>query len=73
MSMEGGGSGPPDTKVELSGGVVDLIQRNTDEGSSENLSAMLTKPALLLLFYPAAQVLWFSYCCVWHLCATDHV
>ena len=50
----------PDITVEPSVGVVGLIQRNTDEGRCllENLSEMLTKAALLLLFYPAVQVLW---------------
>src|SRR4029434_10787031 len=59
MSMEGGGSRMPDTTVEPSGGVVGLIQRNTDDGRCllENPSEMLTKAALLVL-YPAAQVLW---------------
>ena len=49
----------PDITVEPSGGVVGLIQRNTDEGRCllENLSEMLTKAALLLLLYPATQVL----------------
>ena len=50
----------PDNTVEPSGGVVGLIQQNTDEGRCllENPSEMLTKAALLLLLYPAAQVLW---------------
>ena len=68
-----GGSGMPDTTVEPSGGAVGLIQRNTDGGRCllENPSKMPTKAALLLLLlYPAAQVLWlgshvvvFSACC----------
>ena len=55
-----GGSGTPDTTIEPSGGVVGLIQRNTDEGRCllENPSEMLTKSALLMMLYPAAQVLW---------------
>ena len=49
----------PHTTVDSSGGVVGLIQWNTDEGRCllENPSEMLTKAALLVL-YPAAQVLW---------------
>ena len=62
MDMEGGGSGMPDTVVERPGRVVGLIQLNTDEGKCllENPSESLTKAALLLLLllYPAAQVLW---------------
>ena len=52
MSMEGdGGSGMPDTIVELSGSVVGLIHQNTDERRCllENPSEMLTKVALLML------------------------
>ena len=59
MSMKGGSSGTSDI-VGPSGGVVGLIQRNTDEGRCplENPSEMLMREALLLLLYPAAQVLW---------------
>ena len=47
----GGGSGMPDTIVELSGSVVGLIHQNTDERRCllENPSEMLTKATLLLL------------------------
>ena len=50
----------PDTTVKPSGGAVGLIQRNTDEGKYllENSSEMLTKADVLMLLYPAAQVLW---------------
>ena len=60
MIMEGGGSWMPDNTVEPSGGVVGLIQLNNDEGRCclGHPSEMLTKAALLLLLYPAAQVLW---------------
>ena len=58
--MEGGASGVPDTTVEPSGGVLGLIQRNTEEGRM-NPSEMGTKAALLLL-YPAAQDLWLGSC-----------
>ena len=56
MSMEGAGAGSPETTVEPFGGVVGLIQRNTDEGKCllENPSEILTKAALLMLF-PAAH------------------
>ena len=61
-SMEGGWSGTPDTTVKPSGGVVGLIQRNTDEGRCllENPSENAHEGSFIciyLLLYPAAQVL----------------
>src|SRR4029434_1763224 len=55
----------PDTTVESSGGVMGLIQLNIDKGRClfENPGEMLTKAALLLLLlllYPATQVLWLA-------------
>ena len=64
MSMEWGGSTTQDTTVEPSGGVVGLIQRNTDEGRClfENPSEMLTKAALMC---PSAQVVWLGSHVLW--------
>ena len=47
----GGGPGTPDTTVEPSGGVMGLIQQNTDEGRCllDNPSEILTEASLLLL------------------------
>src|SRR4029434_8704525 len=58
--MEGEGSGKPHTTVEPSGGVMGLIQQNTDVGRCllENPSGMLTLTTVLLLLHPAAQVVW---------------
>ena len=70
------GSGMPDTTVEPSGGVMGLIQWNTNEGRCllENPSEMLMKAALLVL-YPAAQVLWLGSHFVFSTCElqTAHV
>ena len=72
MSMEGGGSGTPDTTVEPSEGVMGQIQQNTDEGRCllENPSEILTNAALLIMMYPAAQVLWFSHVVVFSACGS---
>src|SRR4029434_5024211 len=64
MSMEGDGSGIPDSTIEPSRGVVGLIQQNTDEGRCllENPSEILMKAALccccilLLRFYAWAVI-----------------
>ena len=57
--MEGDGSGAPASNVEPSGEVMGLIQRNTDEKHLlENPSETLPKATLMMMLYPAAQVLW---------------
>ena len=68
MSMEGGGSGTPDTTVEHSGGVVGLIQRNTDDGR-----CLLEKGGFLYVAVSCCSgfMVGQSCCCVQHLWATD--
>ena len=70
MSKASGGSGMPDTTIVPSGGVMGLIQQNTEEGRCllENPSEMLTKAFFVVVdvvvFCCSCSMLGQSNCCV---------
>src|SRR4029434_10951065 len=76
MIMEGGGSWMPDNTVEPSGGVVGLIQLNTDEGRCllENPSEMLTKGSFVVVVVSccSGSMIGQSCCCVYQWWATEN-